>query len=146
MATSTNSRPRAAKARISNSAAIDSAADARDSAEKNPAAPAAPVSAALSAIERVRLARNPSRPQTLDYVEHLVRDFFEIHGDRRFADDGAIVAGLGFFGRRAGPIVRPPRGPSPPERIPPNFRQPPPQGYPQGAGRFDPARPPGRPP
>ena len=105
MATSTNSRPRAAKARIGNSAAIDSAADARDSAEKNPAAPAAPVSAALSAIERVRLARNPSRPQTLDYVEHLVRDFFEIHGDRRFADDGAIVAGMGYFGRRAVAIV-----------------------------------------
>src|SRR5438128_15121 len=110
MATSTNSRPRTAKSRISNSAAVDSAAEARESAAKDPAAPLAPVSAALSAIERVRLARNPSRPQTLDYVENLVRDFFEIHGDRRFADDGAIVAGMGYFGRRAVAIVGHQRG------------------------------------
>ena len=137
MATSTNSRPRAAKARIGNSAAIDSAADARDSAEKNPAAPAAPVSAALSAIERVRLARNPSRPQTLVYVEHLVRDFFEIHGDRRFADDGAIVAGMGYFGRRAVAIVGHQRGRSTQERIRRNFGKPHPEGYRKAARMYD---------
>jgi acetyl-CoA carboxylase carboxyl transferase subunit alpha len=137
MATSTNSRPRAAKARIRNSAAIDSAADTRDSTEKNPAAPAAPVSAALSAIERVRLARNPSRPQTLDYVEHLVHDFFEIHGDRRFADDGAIVAGMGYFGRRAVAIVGHQRGRSTQERIRRNFGKPHPEGYRKAARMYD---------
>ncbi len=53
--------------------------------------------APLSAIERVRLARHPNRPQTLDYIDLLMRDFIEIHGDRRFGDDAAIVAGLAYF-------------------------------------------------
>src|ERR1700735_2821604 len=97
----------------------------------------APAAAALSAIERVRLARNPSRPQTLDYVEHLVRDFFEIHGDRRFADDGAIVAGLGYFGRRAVAIVGHQRGRSTQERIRRNFGKPYPEGYRKAARMYD---------
>ncbi|HVB81861.1 MAG TPA: acetyl-CoA carboxylase carboxyltransferase subunit alpha [Candidatus Binataceae bacterium] len=100
-------------------------------------AAAAPVPAALSAIERVRLARNPSRPQTLDYVEHLVRDFFEIHGDRRFADDGAIVAGLGYFGRRAVAVVGHQRGRSTQERIRRNFGKPHPEGYRKAARMYD---------
>ncbi|MGA7869723.1 MAG: hypothetical protein WCA22_02390, partial [Candidatus Binatus sp.] len=58
-----------------------------------------------SAIERVRLARHPNRPQTLDYIDLLMRDFIEIHGDRCFADDGAIVAGLAYFGPRAVAVV-----------------------------------------
>jgi acetyl-CoA carboxylase carboxyl transferase subunit alpha len=101
--------------------------------------PAAPASApsALSAIERVRLARNPSRPQTLDYVEHLLRDFFEIHGDRRFADDGAIVAGLGYFGGRAVAIVGHQRGRSTQERIRRNFGKPHPEGYRKAARMYD---------
>jgi acetyl-CoA carboxylase carboxyl transferase subunit alpha len=132
MATSTHTRPRAANSRPSNPAADNSAADA-----KNPAVAARPVSAALSAIERVRLARNPSRPQTLDYVEHLVRDFFEIHGDRRFADDGAIVAGLGYFGRRAVAIVGHQRGRSTQERIRRNFGKPHPEGYRKAARMYD---------
>jgi acetyl-CoA carboxylase carboxyl transferase subunit alpha len=86
-------------------------------------------SSALSAIERVRLARNPTRPQTLDYVESLVRDFFEIHGDRRFADDGAIVAGIGYFGRRPVAIVGHQRGRSTQERLRRNFGRPHPEGY-----------------
>ena len=97
----------------------------------------APAAAALSAIERVRLARNPSRPQTLDYVEHLVRDFFEIHGDRHFSDDGAIVAGLGYFGRRAVAIVGHQRGRSTQERIRRNFGKPYPEGYRKAARMFD---------
>jgi acetyl-CoA carboxylase carboxyl transferase subunit alpha len=136
MATSTHIRPRAANARISNPVAGNSA-DARHAASKDSAAAAAPVPAALSAIERVRLARNPSRPQTLDYVEHLVRDFFEIHGDRRFADDGAIVAGLGYFGRRAVAIVGHQRGRSTQERIRRNFGKPHPEGYRKAARMYD---------
>jgi acetyl-CoA carboxylase carboxyl transferase subunit alpha len=125
MATSTNSRPRAASSR-------NPAEDGKYSA-----AAAAPVPATLSAIERVRLARNPSRPQTLDYVEYLVRDFFEIHGDRRFADDGAIVAGLGYFGRRAAAIVGHQRGRSTQERIRRNFGKPHPEGYRKAARMYD---------
>jgi acetyl-CoA carboxylase carboxyl transferase subunit alpha len=60
-----------------------------------PEAPGAVEAAAsLTPIERVRLARHPARPQTLDYIGALIGEFIEIHGDRRFADDGAIVAGL----------------------------------------------------
>jgi acetyl-CoA carboxylase carboxyl transferase subunit alpha len=83
----------------------------------------------LSPIERVRLARNPMRPQTLDYIDLLIRDFFEIHGDRRYADDGAIVAGLGYFGRRAVAIVGQQRGRTTTERIKRNFGKPHPEGY-----------------
>src|ERR1700686_4767852 len=110
---------------------------AQSAAPRNAAGAGAPVSAALSAIERVRLARNPSRPQTLDYVEHLVRDFFEIHGDRRFADDGAIVAGMGYFGRRAVAIVGHQRGRSTQERIRRNFGKPHPEGYRKAARMYD---------
>ena len=49
------------------------------------------------AWQRVQLARHPKRPHTLDYIEKLFTDFHEIHGDRLFADDPAIVAGMGFF-------------------------------------------------
>jgi len=51
----------------------------------------------LTAWERVQLARHVDRPQTLDYVRHLCGEFFELHGDRRFGDDPAIVAGVGRF-------------------------------------------------
>ena len=49
----------------------------------------------LTPWQRVQVARHPLRPYTLDYIQHLVTDFFEIHGDRRFSDDAAIVAGIG---------------------------------------------------
>jgi acetyl-CoA carboxylase carboxyl transferase subunit alpha len=85
--------------------------------------------ASLSAIERVRMARNPARPQTLDYIEALFSGFIEIHGDRRFADDGAIVAGLGYFNRRPVAIVGHQRGRSTRERLERNFGKPRPEGY-----------------
>lgn len=51
----------------------------------------------LSAIERVQLARHPQRPYTLDYIERAFTDFIELHGDRGFRDDQAIVgAGRGW--------------------------------------------------
>jgi acetyl-CoA carboxylase carboxyl transferase subunit alpha len=128
MPTSTHTRPRAAVSSTGNNA-VAGAGQTGDAA--------APVSETLSAIERVRLARNPSRPQTLDYVEYLVRDFFEIHGDRRFADDGAIVAGIGYFGRRAVAIVGHQRGRSTQERIRRNFGKPHPEGYRKAARMYD---------
>ncbi len=91
----------------------------------------------LTAIERVRLARNPMRPQTLDYIDLLIRDFFEIHGDRRFADDGAIVAGLGYFGRRAVAIVGQQRGRTTTERLKRNFGKPHPEGYRKAARVYE---------
>ncbi len=50
-----------------------------------------------TAFERVQLARHPERPHTLDFVERLFEDFVEVHGDRRYADDPAIVCGLARF-------------------------------------------------
>ena len=77
--------------------------------------------AELTPIERVRLARDPNRPQTLDYIEALVRDFFEVHGDRRYADDEAIIAGLGYLGRTPVAIAGHQRGHSTAERLRRNF-------------------------
>jgi acetyl-CoA carboxylase carboxyl transferase subunit alpha len=101
------------------------------------AAPTEPVAESLSAIARVRLARHPNRPQTLDYIDLLMRDFFEVHGDRRFADDGAIVAGLAYFGRRAIAVVGHQRGRTTAERIKRNFGKPHPEGYRKAARVFE---------
>ncbi len=90
-----------------------------------------------SAIERVRLARHPNRPQTLDYIDLLMRDFIEIHGDRRFADDAAIVAGLAYFGRRAVAVVGHQRGRSTSDRIKRNFGKPLPEGYRKAARVYE---------
>ncbi len=91
----------------------------------------------LSAIDRVRMARHPARPQTLDYLAVLIRDFFEIHGDRRFSDDCAIVAGLGYFGRYPVAIVGQQRGRSTSERIRRNFGKPNPEGYRKAARIYE---------
>lgn len=95
------------------------------------AAGAAPASdhAQLTAIERVKLARNPQRPQTIDYLERLFSDFIEIHGDRRFGDDGAIVAGLAYLRKRPVAVVGHQRGRSTAERLKRNFGKTHPEGY-----------------
>src|SRR5947209_10546228 len=59
----------------------------------------------LSPWQKVQLSRHPSRPYTLDYVEHIFTDWQELHGDRRFADDPAIVGGLAKFHGRSVVIV-----------------------------------------
>jgi len=51
----------------------------------------------LTPWQKVQLARHPARPYTLDYVSRLFTDFMELHGDRRFADDAAMIGGIGFF-------------------------------------------------
>src|SRR5687767_1426694 len=53
--------------------------------------------ASLTPWQRVLVARHPNRPNTLDYIERLFTGWDELHGDRRFADDHAIVAGLGRY-------------------------------------------------
>jgi acetyl-CoA carboxylase carboxyl transferase subunit alpha len=91
----------------------------------------------LTPIERVRRAREPNRPQTQDYIDGLVRDFFEIHGDRRYADDAAIVAGIGFLGRAPAAIAGHQRGRSTAERLRRNFGRPYPEGYRKAARLFE---------
>src|SRR5947207_801183 len=60
-------------------------------------AASAPPADTRTAFERVKLARHPDRPYTLDFVERLFEDFVELHGDRRFADDPAIICGFARF-------------------------------------------------
>jgi acetyl-CoA carboxylase carboxyl transferase subunit alpha len=73
------------------------------------------ISRGPSAWDQVKLARHPARPTTLDYLELLMDDFYELHGDRLYGDDGAIVGGLGKFAGRTVVIVGHQKGRNPTE-------------------------------
>ncbi len=77
----------------------------------------------------VELARHPERPYTLDYVERLLEDFFELHGDRARGDDAAVVAGLGRFDGRTVAVVGQQKGRDIKERTRRNFGMAYPEGY-----------------
>src|SRR5690348_3498206 len=81
------------------------------------------------AWQRVLLARHPKRPHTLDYIERVITDFREIHGDRLFADDPAIVCGMGFLEGRAVMIVGEQKGRDTKQKLHRNFGMPKPEGY-----------------
>jgi acetyl-CoA carboxylase carboxyl transferase subunit alpha len=83
----------------------------------------------LTRWQRVQLARHPQRPYTLDYLKILVPDFVELHGDRAFADDQAIVAGMGRFAGRSAVIVGHQKGRDTKENIKRTFGMPNPEGY-----------------
>ena len=83
----------------------------------------------LNPTQIVQVARHPKRPYTLDYIKALTEDFLEIHGDRRFADDPAIVAGFAFYKGSSVAIVGHQKGRSTRERIDRNFSQMNPEGY-----------------
>jgi acetyl-CoA carboxylase carboxyl transferase subunit alpha len=87
------------------------------------------VFANLSPMQKVQLSRHPSRPYTLDYVARLLKDWVELHGDRRFADDSAIVAGLGRYHGRSVVIVGHQKGRSTKENLHRHFGMPNPEGY-----------------
>ncbi len=79
--------------------------------------------------QRVELARHSQRPYTLDYVSLLFTDFSEIHGDRNFADDPAIVCGMARFRGEPVLVVGHQKGHDTKERVARNFGQPKPEGY-----------------
>jgi len=81
------------------------------------------------AWQRVQLARHAKRPHSLDYIERLFTDFQELHGDRSFADDPAIVTGLARFEGRPIVIVAEEKGRNTKERLQRNFGMPKPEGY-----------------
>jgi acetyl-CoA carboxylase carboxyl transferase subunit alpha len=83
----------------------------------------------LTRWQITQIARHPRRPYTLDYLKSIGIDFTELHGDRRFGDDEAIVAGLGFFGGRKVVIVGHQKGRDTKENILRNFGMAHPEGY-----------------
>ncbi|HXH05843.1 MAG TPA: acetyl-CoA carboxylase carboxyltransferase subunit alpha [Vicinamibacterales bacterium] len=85
--------------------------------------------AALTPWQRVLVARHPNRPNTLDYVQRLFTDFVELHGDRRFADDHAIVAGFAFYRGRPIAVVGHQKGGDTRQKIFRNFGYARPEGY-----------------
>lgn len=83
----------------------------------------------LSPWQKTMIARHPDRPYTLDYISLLARDFVELHGDRRFADDPSIVGGLGKIRDTSFMVIGHQKGRGTKERIYRNFGQPNPEGY-----------------
>jgi acetyl-CoA carboxylase carboxyl transferase subunit alpha len=81
------------------------------------------------AFERVLLARHAERPYTLDYIEKLFTDFFEIHGDRRYSDDPAIVCGTALYHGTPVMILGQQKGRDTKQRGYRNFGMPKPEGY-----------------
>jgi acetyl-CoA carboxylase carboxyl transferase subunit alpha len=88
-----------------------------------------PVAELNPAWQRVQLARHPKRPHSLDYIARLFTEFQELHGDRSFADDPAIVAGLARFEGQPIVIVAEEKGRNTKERLQRNFGMPKPEGY-----------------
>jgi acetyl-CoA carboxylase carboxyl transferase subunit alpha len=87
------------------------------------------IAPSISPSQIIQIARHPKRPQSLDYIGALMTDFTEIHGDRRFADDQALVAGLAFYKGRTVAVVGQQKGRTTRERLDRNFGQMNPEGY-----------------
>jgi acetyl-CoA carboxylase carboxyl transferase subunit alpha len=85
--------------------------------------------ASLTAWQRTLLARHPKRPYTRDWCRLLLDEFTELHGDRRFGDDAAIVGGLGRFEGRSVVVIGHQKGRDTREKIARNFGMPHPEGY-----------------
>jgi acetyl-CoA carboxylase carboxyl transferase subunit alpha len=83
----------------------------------------------LRAIDRVRIARDPQRPATLDYINDLFSDFVELHGDRVFGDDQALIGGLARFRNRSVMVLGHQGGSNTRENLARNFGMPRPEGF-----------------
>ena len=79
--------------------------------------------------DRVQVARHPERPTTLDYINELFEDFMQLHGDRTFGDDAAIVGGIASFETTPITIIGQQRGRDTKENVKRNFGMPHPEGY-----------------
>jgi acetyl-CoA carboxylase carboxyl transferase subunit alpha len=82
-----------------------------------------------TAWQKTELARHPQRPQTLDYIERLFTDFSEIHGDRTFGDDPAVICGMARFHGEEVLVVGTQKGRDMKQRVYRNFGTPHPEGY-----------------
>ena len=83
----------------------------------------------LTPVQIAQLARHPERPYTLDYIRRIFTDFEELHGDRMFGDDAAIVGGLARLGDRPVLIIGHQKGRDVQEKVRRNFGMPKPEGY-----------------
>ena len=83
----------------------------------------------LSPWQRTQLSRHPQRPHALDYIEKMVTDFHELHGDRRFSDDPSMVTGFGFIDGQKVAIIAIEKGRKTQEKIKRNFGMANPEGY-----------------
>lgn len=102
--------------------------DAEVGSEADVSRPVA-TSLALSAWERVQLARHADRPQALSYIESFIQGFVELHGDRRYGDDGAVVAGLGWLDGEPVAVIAQQKGRNSAERLARNFGSAKAEGY-----------------
>jgi acetyl-CoA carboxylase carboxyl transferase subunit alpha len=106
---------------MSETTAADGDPTAEERSEETPSDP--------TAFQRVQLARHNERPYTLDFVERLFEDFQELHGDRRFADDPAIICGMAHFHGLPVVVVGHQKGRDTKQRRYRNFGMPKPEGY-----------------
>jgi len=83
----------------------------------------------LSDYERLQLARHPDRPYALDYINLILSDFYEIHGDRAFRDDPSIVCFMGYLAGKKIIVIGEQKGRGTKEKIARNFGMPHPEGY-----------------
>jgi acetyl-CoA carboxylase carboxyl transferase subunit alpha len=83
----------------------------------------------LSPWQRTQLSRHPSRPHALDYIEKIVSDFHEVHGDRRFSDDPSMITGFGFIDGQKIAVIGIEKGRKTQEKIKRNFGMANPEGY-----------------
>ena len=81
------------------------------------------------AFDKVKIARANNRPTGIDYIEHIFSSFIELHGDRRFGDDPAVVGGVGLLDRLPVTVIAIEKGHTAKERMSRNFGAPNPEGY-----------------
>lgn len=83
----------------------------------------------LEPWDRVQISRSAKRPAALDYINAIFDNFYEMHGDRQYRDDGAIVGGIAYFGKMPVTVIGQQKGKSTSENIKRNFGMPYPEGY-----------------
>jgi len=83
----------------------------------------------LTPWQTTQMARHPQRPYTLDYIEQIITDFEELHGDRAYADDQALITGIGRLNGRSVVVIGHQKGRDTNEKVARNFGMPRPEGY-----------------
>ena len=83
----------------------------------------------LNEFQRLALARHPDRPYAIDYIKGMMRDYYELHGDRAYRDDAAIVCFIGYIGSKKVVVIGEQKGRGTKNKLKRNFGMPHPEGY-----------------